>query len=122
MIEPAETRPRLIKALRMLSTKRESDPGPQAREHPPVAMDGRAQRFELPDGLTPEDERAILTALERYFLQESPKPNPWVLQGRIDATGLRRAAGADASREPWAVRAAFARHGVAPLHGRGDVR
>jgi hypothetical protein len=50
-------------------------------------MDGE-RSFDLPDGLTPEDERAILIALERYFLQESPKPAPWVLQGRIDATGL----------------------------------
>jgi hypothetical protein len=26
------------------------------------------------------------------------------------------------SREPWVIRAAFARRGVAPLLGRGDVR
>ncbi len=96
-------------------------PRPQAREHPP--LDGRrARRFDLPDGLTPEEERAILTALERYFLQESPKPAPWVLQGRIDATGFGALQARKLSREPWAVRAAFARTGVAPLHGRGDVR
>ena len=40
-------------------------------------MDGE-RSFDLPEGLAPEDERAILTALERYFLQESPKPAPWV--------------------------------------------
>ena len=45
-------------------------------------------RLELPEGLTPEEERAILMALDRYFLQESPKPMPWVLQARIDVTGL----------------------------------
>jgi hypothetical protein len=84
-------------------------------------MDGE-RSFDLPDGLTPEDERAILTALERYFLQESPKPNPWVLQGRIDATGLGALQARKLSREPWAVRAVFARRGVAPLFGRGDVR
>ena len=50
-------------------------------------MDGE-RTFYLPEGLTPEEERAILTALKRYFLQESPKPAPWVLQGRIDATYL----------------------------------
>jgi hypothetical protein len=84
-------------------------------------MDGE-RRFDLPDGLTPEEERAILTALERYFLQESPKPNPWVLQGRIDATGLGALQARKLSREPWVVRAAFSRRGVAPVHGRGDVR
>jgi hypothetical protein len=84
-------------------------------------MDGE-RTFDLPEGLTPEEERAILTALERYFLQESPKPNPWVLQGRIDATGLGALQTRKLSREPWAIRAAFARHGVAPVLGRGDVR
>ena len=96
-------------------------PGPQAREHPALTMDAE-RRFDLPDGLTPEDERAILTALERYFLQESPKPAPWVLQGRIDATGLGALQARKLSREPWAIRAAFARRGVAPVLGRGDVR
>jgi hypothetical protein len=80
------------------------------------------RRFDLPDGLTPEDERAILTALERYFQQESPKPAPWVLQGRIDATGLGALQARKLSREPWAIRAAFARRGVSPVLGRGDVR
>jgi hypothetical protein len=84
-------------------------------------MDGE-RTFDLPEGLTPEEERAILTALERYFLQESPKPAPWVLQGRIDSTGLGALQARKLSREPWVVRAAFARRGVAPVHGRGDVR
>ena len=84
-------------------------------------MDGD-RTFDLPDGLTPEEERAILTALERYFLQESPKPAPWVLQGRIDSTGLGALQARKLSREPWVIRAAFARRGVAPVLGRGDVR
>jgi hypothetical protein len=81
------------------------------------------RRFEMPEGLTPEEERAILMALERYFLQESPKPTPWVLQGRVDATGMGALQVRKLAREPWnEVRAAFARRGVAPLNGRGDVR
>jgi hypothetical protein len=84
-------------------------------------MDG-GRIFQLPDGLTPDEERAILTALERYLLQESPKPAPWVLQGRIDATGMGALQARKLSRQPWAVRAAFARRGVASLQGRGDVR
>ena len=46
------------------------------------------RRFELPDDLTPDEERAIIRALERYVAQESPHPHAWVLAGRIDATGL----------------------------------
>jgi hypothetical protein len=84
-------------------------------------MDGE-RRFDLPDGLTPEEERAILTALERYFLQESPKPAPWVLQGRIDATGLGALQARKLSRDPWVIRTTFARRGVASVLGRGDVR
>ena len=57
--------------------------------------------LELPDGLTPEEERAILMALERYFLQESPKPMPWVLQGRIEATGLGALQVRRYAHEPW---------------------
>jgi len=79
--------------------------------------------FELPQGLSPEEERAILTALERYLMQESPKPTPWVLQGRIDATGLGGLQVRRYAREPWHGQTGeFARRGVPPLHGRGDVR
>ena len=81
------------------------------------------RRLEIPEGLSPAEERAILMALERYFLQESPKPTPWVLQGRVDATGMGALQVRKLAREPWAgVRGAFARRGVAPVHGRGDVR
>ncbi len=88
----------------------------------PISDDGD-RRFDLPPDLTPEEERAILMALERFFLAESPKPAPWVLQGRIDATGqgvlqVRRYA-----REPWHGQSApHARKGVPPVHGRSDVR
>jgi hypothetical protein len=87
----------------------------------PSDEDGRY--FELPDGLSPEEERAVLTALERYFQQESPKPNTWVLQGRIDATGLGGLQVRKYAREPWhGNRAEFARKGVPTVHGRGDQR
>jgi hypothetical protein len=81
------------------------------------------RRFELPGGLTLEEERAILMALERYFLQESPKPMPWVLQGRIDATGVGALQARRYAHEPWhGQQAAFSRKGVAPVNGRSDVR
>jgi hypothetical protein len=86
-------------------------------------MDGPERRFELPRGISREDERAILNALERYFLQESPKPNPWVLQGRVDAIGVGALQARRFAHEPWTgVRAAFVRYGVPPAHGRGDAR
>src|SRR5439155_6312596 len=53
--------------------------GTQAREHPAVS------EFELPEGLPPEEERAIIAALERYFDERDPRPNPWAMAGRIEA-------------------------------------
>jgi hypothetical protein len=81
------------------------------------------RRLELPEGLTPEEERAIVMALERYFLAESPKPAPWVLQGRIEAIGIGGLQVRRYAREPWhGQQAPFARAGVAPVNGRSDVR
>jgi hypothetical protein len=82
------------------------------------------RRFELPDGLSAEEERAIIRALERYFAQESPHPHPWVLAGRIDATGLGALQARRHTDDPWtgARRTSFARRGVPPVNGRGDAR
>jgi hypothetical protein len=88
----------------------------------PTALEGD-RRFEIDENLTPEDERAILMALGRYFIQESFKPTPWVLQGRIDAIGLGRLQVRKYAREPWAgPKAPHTRYGVPTMHGRGDVR
>jgi hypothetical protein len=81
------------------------------------------RRFEIPEGLTPEEERAILMALGRYLIQESVKPTPWVLQGRIEAIGLGRLQVRKYAREPWAgPKAPHTRFGVPTMHGRADVR
>jgi hypothetical protein len=88
----------------------------------PSGTDGE-RRFELPDDVEPEEERAVLMALERYFSAENPKPPPWVLQGRIDATGFGALQVRRFAREPWQGQwVEFARKGVPPMHGRGDVR
>jgi hypothetical protein len=88
----------------------------------PTGTDGE-RRFELPDGIEPEEERAVLMALERYFSAENPKPPPWVLQGRIDATGFGALQVRRFAREPWHGQCVeFARRGVPPMNGRGDVR
>jgi hypothetical protein len=81
------------------------------------------RRFELPDGLTTEEERAIVTALERYFVHEDPRPTPWVLAGRLDATGWGALQCRRYSEGSWALggRHAFLRPGVGPMQGRGDA-
>jgi hypothetical protein len=83
-------------------------------------MDGR---FEIPEGLTREEERVIFVALERYFLQESPRPDPWVLAGRLESTGTGALQARKLTDGPWRATSAatFARPGVPPLHGRGDA-
>jgi hypothetical protein len=81
------------------------------------------RRVEIPQDLTPDEERAVLMALERYFVEENPRPAPWVLQGRIEATGLGALQVRRFAREPWHGQwVEFARKGVPPMHGRGDVR
>jgi hypothetical protein len=88
----------------------------------PTTLEGD-RRFEIPESVTPEEERAILMALGRYLIQESFKPTPWVLQGRIDAIGLGRLQVRRYAREPWAgPKAPHTRYGVPTMHGRGDVR
>jgi hypothetical protein len=81
------------------------------------------RRVEIPQDLTPDEERAVLMALERYFVEENPRPAPWVLQGRIEATGLGALQVRRFAREPWHGQwVEFARKGVPPMDGRGDVR
>jgi hypothetical protein len=81
------------------------------------------RRFELPEGLSPEEERAIITALERYLVQDSPHPGAWVLAGRLDATGSGTLQARRYMDAPWGwtARHPFARRGVPPFHGRGDA-
>jgi hypothetical protein len=81
------------------------------------------RRFELPLGLTREEERGILLALERYFLQESPHPDPWVLSGRIEATGWGALQARHLTDSAWgmAARTRYVRPGVPVAAGRGDV-
>jgi hypothetical protein len=81
------------------------------------------RRFEISDDLSPEQERAVIRALERYFARESPHPDPWVLAGRIAASGLGSLQARHYADSPWGVGtyAPFARRGVPPQHGRGDT-
>jgi hypothetical protein len=92
-------------------------------EGPLDAAGASPRRFEFDADLTPHEERAVIRALERYFAQESPHPHPWVLSGRIDAAGLGALQARHYTHTPWGVGtyAPYARRGVAPVNGRGDV-
>ena len=96
----------------------------EARRPSPDPARPVERRFGLPPDLTPQEERAVIRALERYFAQESPHPHPWVLSGRVDAAGLGALQARHYTDAPWGVGtyAPYARRGVPPVHGRGDVR
>jgi hypothetical protein len=81
-------------------------------------------RYELPPELSPQEERAVIAALERALGTPADRPSPWTLAGRAEAVRqgalqVRR----DADRA-WSFRGRvpFARPGTPPLRGRGDAR
>jgi hypothetical protein len=82
------------------------------------------KRFELPEGLSPAEERAIIAALEQYFAPKDTHPSPWALAGRIDATAVGALQARRQSGNAWrmAARSTFARRGVPTFAGRGDAR
>lgn len=84
-------------------------------------MDGR---FDLPEGLSREEERSVMLALERYFLRESPRTPPWVLAARIETTGYGALQARKYAESSWPMpgRVGFARSGVPSLVGRADAR
>jgi hypothetical protein len=80
-------------------------------------------RFELPANLSPEEERAVLAALERVLGSSRGRPSPWAVAGRVEALRLgalqaRREAGGWPSRG----QVPFVRRGTPPLIGRGDAK
>jgi len=80
-----------------------------------------APRFELPGGIPPEHERALIAALERYFDDRDPRPNPWAMAGRMDAVREGTLQARRGLRRPWAHGSQFARRGTEPISGRGDT-
>ena len=76
--------------------------------------------YELTEDLSPEDERAVLAALERYLEERDPRPSPWALAGRMEACREGTLQARRAMRRPWTTHWAFARIGTEPISGRGD--
>ena len=83
-----------------------------------------SERYRLPEDLSPEEQRAVLGALERYFLPEHPKADGWALAGRLEAMGYGALQARRSSEHPWGqgARVAFGRRGAPSFHGRADVR
>ncbi|MEW6058992.1 MAG: hypothetical protein AB1551_02440 [Actinomycetota bacterium] len=84
-------------------------------------MDGR---LALPQGLSGEERRAVVVALERYLIQGSLPADPWVLAGRMKAMGHGILQARRYTDGAWRAcgRAPFVRPGVPSLSGRGDAR
>jgi hypothetical protein len=80
-------------------------------------------RYELPDGLSPEEERVVIAALERHFEERDARPSSWTMAGRIEATREGVLQSRRFVRRAWAAaaHAAYARRGTEPIRGRGDT-
>ena len=82
-------------------------------------------RADLPEGVSPDEERAILDALERYLRAGRATPSAWALAGRArnlrqGALQIRHQMEGTAWRET--NRGPFANRGTEPLMGRGDAK
>jgi hypothetical protein len=81
-------------------------------------------RFEIPDGVSPDEERAIIAALERYLDDRDPRANPWVMAGRLENARTGAVQARRYLRDPWRVGSSdtpFARYGTESIGGRGDA-
>lgn len=80
--------------------------------------------FELPPDLTPEQERAVIAALEEYLASASVRPTPWALAGRAEGLGLGALQMRYQSTKPWNETRLnrYTRRGSDPRMGRGDSK
>lgn len=79
-------------------------------------------RYELPPDLTPQEERAVLAALERALEAPRRRPAAWALAGRLEALRMGALQARRMVERPWAHRGEFTRRGTQPLVGRGDAK
>ena len=81
-------------------------------------------RYELPPGLTSEEERAIIAALDKYFGASHIRPSPWALAGRGETLGLGALQMRFQSLRPWNETrlSPYTRRGSDPRVGRGDAK
>jgi hypothetical protein len=81
-------------------------------------------RYQLPPGLSSEEERAILAALEQFLGTGKVRPSPWALAGRTEALALGALQVRHQSARPWneTRRNPFTRRGTEPRYGRSDAK
>jgi hypothetical protein len=81
-------------------------------------------RYDLPPGLTADEERAIRTALDAYFGSGSTRASAWSLQGRAEGLGLGALQVRNQSPHPWgeARLNPYTRLGIESRVGRGDSK
>lgn len=81
-------------------------------------------RYDLPPGLTAEEQRAIVAALDEYLGYGSMRPGPWMLVGRAEALGLGALQIRNQSVRPWLETMAgpYTRKGIESRVGRGDAK
>jgi hypothetical protein len=80
-------------------------------------------RFELPQDLTPEEERIVLAALEHALGTRRPGLSPWVVAGRVENMRMGVLQARRYVETPWALRSGpWARRSTTSLRGRGDAR
>ncbi|HYH27957.1 MAG TPA: hypothetical protein VEA19_04165 [Actinomycetota bacterium] len=82
------------------------------------------RRYQLPPDLTPEEERAVIAALEKAFRAPRRRLSPWALAGRTQNLGYGRLQVRRDTDSAWTIRGRtpFTREGTPTLHGRGDAR
>jgi hypothetical protein len=80
--------------------------------------------YQLPPGISPEEERAIVDALDQYFGAGRVRPSPWALAGRTEALSLGALQVRYQSSRPWSeIRLnPYTRRGAEPRMGRGDAK
>ena len=81
-------------------------------------------RIEFPPGLSPEEERAVVAALEAYLASSRVRPAPWALVGRAENLRLGALQIRHQALRPWRETGMnpYTRRGTENLRGRGDAR
>jgi hypothetical protein len=81
-------------------------------------------RYELPPDVDPQQEQAILAALEEYERFASVRPSPWALSGRAEGLSLGALQTRHQSLSPWTETRLnpYTRRGTETRMGRGDSK
>ena len=81
-------------------------------------------KYELPADLSPEEERAVIEALEGILGARRGRPGPWALAGRAEALRMGALQVRRDTDRPWTFKGgvAFARGGTPRMIGRGDAK